>query len=100
MHGTRKRARSRRNSGSICKYDHEFIQETNQDLELSNVRKMILNKPTTTIKVSPVFNTFLHELTITQDGIVLRDNRIVVPQSLRKRIAYQEKTLFLGNKEG
>jgi hypothetical protein len=63
----------------------EIEDETNKDQELKELRKLII-----TAKYLPknlgYYNRLFHELSVTEEGIVLRNHRIIIPKSLRKRV--------------
>jgi len=63
----------------------EVADKTNEDEELTEVKKWILGKPTTT-KIKSSYTTQPQEFTITDDGILLRNNRVVIPKTLQNRI--------------
>ena len=62
----------------------EVAEATSQDPELQELRKHIVNatKPPKSLKA---YRRMLHELSVTTEGIILRDTRIVIPESLRTR---------------
>jgi hypothetical protein len=63
----------------------EIAEATSLDPELSELRQAI----TTGKRLSKSLNHYrrmLSEMSVTREGIVLRDHRIVIPKSLRKRV--------------
>jgi hypothetical protein len=62
----------------------ELIEATQNDEELTQVKNMITNKHFD--DVSTIFKRIKDELSITQDGLVLRGNNIVIPRELQSRI--------------
>ena len=62
----------------------EVAEATSQDPELKELRKHIVNatKPPDSLKP---YRRMFHELSVTTEGIILRDTRIVIPKSLRIR---------------
>ncbi len=63
----------------------ELIEETCKDDELANVKNVILNKPVVG-KLNQTYIQNKDQLTITNDGLILKDSTIVIPTSLRHRI--------------
>jgi hypothetical protein len=63
----------------------EIADKTNDDDELIDVKRWIMGQPTTT-KIKSIYSTQSHEFTITDDGILLKNNRVVIPKALQSRI--------------
>jgi hypothetical protein len=62
----------------------ELIEATQNDSELDQIKNMLRNKPYQIINSN--YERLKHELSITQDGILMRGNNIVIPKELQKRV--------------
>ena len=62
----------------------ELIEATQNDPELEQIKNMLRNKPYQNINSN--YERLKHELSITQDGFLMRGNNIVIPKELQKRV--------------
>jgi hypothetical protein len=63
----------------------EIAEATSLDPELSELRQVIITAKRLS-KSLDHYRQMLSEMSVTREGIVLRDHRIVIPKSLRKRV--------------
>ena len=63
----------------------EVVQSTLKDNELQAVMRAIQTDKWNSDPLLAPFYNVRHELTVTMQGVVLRDHRIVMPQALRDR---------------
>jgi len=63
----------------------ELINATSADPTLISLKHRLMNEPHD-IELTSAFNQILTELSITTDGVIIRDHRVVIPQSLQKRV--------------
>jgi hypothetical protein len=63
----------------------QLVEETLNDVEMNDVKRLILNKPTIG-RLNQNFLQLRDQLTITEDGLILNGSRIIIPANLRKRI--------------
>jgi hypothetical protein len=62
----------------------DIAEATNGDPELTELRKRIIHGGKLPKELA-AYQHMVHELSVTTEGIVLRDTRIVIPKSLRTR---------------
>ena len=64
----------------------EVAQATNEDQELRQLRKLLINGARYPSKELKNYKQIYNELSVTREGVVLRGHRILMPKALRARV--------------